>query len=144
MGFFCAIFRVMKKLFIKYKDMILYVFFGCCTTVINFATYYAFTRFLGIDEFVSNAIAWVLAVLFAFFTNKLWVFNSKSWAFRVALREFSAFVAARLLSLLLDMGVLWLGITVLHINDLIVKVFSNVLVILLNYIASKFYIFKKT
>lgn len=133
----------MKKLFIKYKDIILYVFFGGCTTVINFAAYYAFTRFLDINEFLSNAIAWGLAVLFAFYSNKLWVFDSKSWVIHTALREFAAFVTARLLSLLLDMAILWLGITMLHVNDLIVKVFSNVLVILLNYIASKFYIFKK-
>ena len=133
----------MKKLYFKYKDMILYILFGGCTTVINFAAYYAFTRLLGMNEFLSNAFAWVLAVLFAFFANKLWVFDSKSWDRNIVLREFTAFLAARLLSLLLDMGILWLGISVLHVNDLIVKVFSNVLVILLNYVASKFLIFKK-
>ena len=84
-----------------------------------------------------------MSVLFAFVTNKIWVFDSRSREGKVLLFEISSFFAARLLSLGIDMAVLWLGTSVLHINDGIVKIVANVIVIIVNYIASKLFIFRK-
>ncbi len=133
----------MKALFVKYKEIILYVFFGGCTTLVNLGVYFLLTRCFFVNEFVSNAIAWLLSVLFAFVTNKIWVFDSRSREGKVLLFEISSFFAARLLSLGIDMAVLWLGTSVLHINDGIVKIVANVIVIIVNYIASKLFIFRK-
>ena len=133
----------MKELFRKYREIILYVFFGGCTTLVNIVVYYAMTRFLGVGEYASNVTAWILSVLFAYVTNKIWVFESRSREAKVLLREMVSFFGCRLLSLGLDMGVLWLGIEILRMNDMLVKILSNILVIIVNYIASKFFIFKK-
>lgn len=133
----------MKELFRKYREIILYVFFGGCTTLVNIVVYYAMTRFLGVGEYASNVTAWILSVLFAYVTNKIWVFESRSRKAKVLLREMGSFFGCRLLSLVLDMGVLWLGIEILRMNDMLVKILSNILVIIVNYIASKFFIFKK-
>ena len=127
----------------KNKELILYVVFGGLTTLVNILLYYLCTRLMGINEYAANSVAWTVSVLFAFVTNKIWVFESRSMAMRVLLRELLSFVAARLLSLLLDMGILYLGIDVLHMDDLVVKIVSNILVILFNYIASRFFIFKR-
>ena len=133
----------MRELFRKYREIILYVFFGGCTTLVNIVVYYAMTRFLGVGEYASNVTAWILSVLFAYVTNKIWVFESRSREAKVLLREMGSFFGCRLLSLVLDMGVLWLGIEILRMNDMLVKILSNILVIIVNYIASKFFIFKK-
>ena len=132
------------NLFKKYKQQILYLFFGGCTTIINIGAYYCFTRFLGMNEYAANIIAIILAVLIAYITNKLWVFDSKSFSPKILFPEMLAFFGCRALSMLLDMGILWLGMDMLGINDIVVKVFSNVVVIIVNYVASKFLIFKKT
>ena len=104
----------MRELFRKYREIILYVFFGGCTTLVNIVVYYAMTRFLGVGEYASNVTAWILSVLFAYVTNKIWVFESRSREAKVLLREMGSFFGCRLLSLGLDMGVLWLGIEILH------------------------------
>ncbi len=121
----------------------MYVFFGGCTTLVNYASYYVFTRFLGWDVMLSNAAAWILSVLFAYVTNKIWVFESRSFKAGVLARELASFVGCRLFSGAVDMGVVWLGVTVLSINDMIVKIISNIIVIILNYFASKLWIFRK-
>jgi len=91
----------------------------------------------------SVIIAWLLAVVFAFFTNKLWVFKSKSFAPDVLKHEIPTFFGARLLTGLLDLGIMYLAVDVLHGNGTVWKLISNILVIILNYVASKLIIFKK-
>ena len=94
-------------------------------------------------EMGSNVWAWVLSVLFAYVTNKLWVFENRDFGARHLAREFGSFVAARLFSGALDMGIMWLFVTRLACPDLVVKIASNVVVIVLNYLFSKLWIFKK-
>ncbi len=132
-----------KQLYAKYRGMILYVFFGGCATVVNMAAYYISYNMLGIANVPSTIIAWVAAVIFAFFSNKLWVFESKSWAKDVVLHEAWSFFAARIATGLLDVGVMYLAVDVMGWNSTLWKLISNVIVIILNYIASKFFIFKK-
>ncbi len=131
------------ELYRKYKETILYLVFGGLTTLINIVTYWLLTKPLGIDFMVSNAIAWVVSVLFAFVTNKLFVFESKGLNAALVVKELVLFVGARLFSGALDMGIMYLFIDILHFNDLLIKVLSNVIVIIVNYVLSKLIIFKK-
>ena len=132
-----------KALVVKYQDMILYVFFGALATLVNTASYYLCYNIIGISNVPSVIIAWLLAVVFAFFTNKLWVFKSKSFAPDVLKHEIPTFFGARLLTGLLDLGIMYLAVDVLHGNGTVWKLISNILVIILNYVASKLIIFKK-
>lgn len=132
-----------KALILKYQDMILYVFFGALATLVNTASYYLCYNIIGMSNVPSVIIAWLLAVVFAFFTNKLWVFKSKSFAPDVLKHEIPTFFGARLLTGLLDLGIMYLAVDVLHGNGTVWKLISNILVIILNYVASKLIIFKK-
>ena len=118
----------------KYKEMILYLIFGGLTTLINILVYELFSKAFDVQYLVSNGIAWVIAVLFAFVTNRLYVFESRS---RVS------FIGARLFTGLLDMLLMYIFIDLVHWNDTLVKIGANVVVIVLNYIFSKLWIFRK-
>lgn len=132
-----------KQLWIKYKEVINYLMFGVLTTLVNYVSYIIFTRVFSVDMFVSNLVAWFLSVVFAFITNKLIVFESKEFTPKVIVKEGVSFMIARVFSLLLDMLILYLMADLLGMNDLIVKIISNVIVIIVNYVLSKFLIFKK-
>lgn len=146
---FVNIFRKFKILnpliaiYDKYKEGILYLFFGALTTLVNIIVYTLLAKFFKVDYMVSNVIAWVLAVLFAYITNKTYVFESCTSTKKELIKEIAFFFIARILSLILDMIVMYIGISVLHINDVIIKIVSNVLVIIANYFMSKLIIFKK-
>ncbi len=135
----------MKQLINKLinKETITYIIFGVLTTVVNYAVYYLFYRFTSIDPIVYNVVAWIAAVVFAFVTNKLFVFESKSFAPEVLLSEFVTFIGARLLSLLFETGFLALTVKVFLMNELVAKVIAAVFVVIFNYFASKFLIFRK-
>ena len=133
----------MKALFEKYRGLILYAVFGVLTTAINIAVYALCYRVLHLPNVPSNVIAWILAVLFAFVTNKLYVFESKSLARGTVARELASFVGARLATGLLDLAVMFVGVDLLHGPDLVIKVGSNVIVIILNYVFSKLIVFRK-
>ncbi len=132
-----------KKQFQKYRDVILYLFFGGCTTVLNIAVYYLCYNIAGIPNVPSTCIAWILSVLFAYLTNKVYVFQSKSFKKEVLLREGLQFFGCRLLTGILDVAIMFVAVDLLHWNGLVWKVISNILVIILNYVASKLLIFKK-
>lgn len=146
-----------KALFVKYKELITYVIFGVATTVVNFVFFKLFNVLLGEEYYlISNSIAWVLSVIFAYITNKLWVFESKSWKMGVLLKEIPAFFAARVFSFLLEEAGLWLFVDMLHFDrhtitllgitiggKMIAKIILAVIVVILNYIFSKWIIFRK-
>lgn len=138
----CKSLYKIKEYYYKYKEMVNYIIFGVLTTLINYISYVLCTRVFDIDILISNLIAWIISVLFAFVTNKLIVFESKNISIKVIAKEFFAFMVARIFSLALDMGILYVMSDILKINDLIVKIISNVIVIIVNYIISKFIIFK--
>jgi|GEM_PF-117466 len=125
-----------------HREKLMYLIFGGLTTVVNYAVYFACTRALAQTELAANVVAWIAAVLFAFVTNKLWVFESKAKGGAAVLRELGAFAAARVLSLLLEMGILFVFVTMWKLWDLPVKLGANVLVVVMNYFASKWFIFK--
>lgn len=147
----------MKKLLIKYKELITYIIFGVLTTAVNFVTFWLMNLVLGEKLYLlNNVIAWVVSVIFAYVTNKLWVFESKSWKLKVIGKEIPEFVGARLFSLAVEEGGLFLFVNVMHFDrfsfkllgfeitgTLIAKVILAVIVVILNYIFSKLVIFKK-
>lgn len=133
----------MKELFFKYKEQILYIFFGGCTTVTNLVTYAVCTRILHINDYIAILISWILAVLFAYITNKIWVFESKTTNFKEFVRELVSFFAARIATLGMEYVVMFIGVELFKINDMIVKIFVQFLVVVANYILSKLFIFKK-
>lgn len=132
--------KIVKKLCIQYKEVLLYLIFGVLTTLVNIVTYALSTKIFHIDWQVSNVIAWVLSVLFAYITNRKYVFESKD---SNVIREMISFVIFRLVSFVLDMGFMYLFIDMMHVNDMISKIIVQVIVIVLNYVFSKLFIFKK-
>ena len=133
----------MKKLWKKYKEIVLYLIFGGGTTLVNIVVYYACAHLLQQNTVISTGIAWLLSVLFAYVTNKIWVFESKTHTMSEVLREVISFFSCRLLTGLLDIAIMFVCVDVLKWNDLIVKILSNVIVIVLNYVASKLIIFAR-
>lgn len=142
----------------QFKELVKYLIFGVLTTVVSILSFKLFDVILGERLYlVSNVLSWILAVAFAFVTNKLWVFRSKNTEKKVIFRELFSFVSARIVSLLIEEGGLWLLIEVFSLNEmapfkvfsfsvngnLIAKIIMQVVVVILNYIFSKFFIFKK-
>ena len=128
--------------FNKYREALLYLFFGGCTTLVNIVAFYIVRKF-GVSTNITNIIAWFLSVVFAFITNKLFVFESKNTSFKDSFKECFSFFLFRVISLVFDMGIMYLLIDLLNINEMVSKVFSNIFVVIINYVFSKLFIFKK-
>ncbi|OAB43034.1 teichoic acid glycosylation protein [Paenibacillus glacialis] len=126
------------------KEVISYIIFGVLTTVINLIVYVILTKASGMDYRIATTIAWIVSIVFAFITNKKFVFGNVNNGFSVMIRELMLFVAFRALSFVLDIIVLVVLIELLQFNDLISKGITNVLVVIFNYVASKMYIFKSS
>ncbi len=134
---------MLKNIFTKYREILLYLFFGGMTTLVNYISYALFTDIFHINYLISNALAWLLSVLFAYITNKIYVFESKTTGFSEILKELSAFICCRIFSGVIDMAVMYIGVNLLSLNDKIIKIAANVIVVILNYVFSKLFIFKK-
>jgi putative flippase GtrA len=124
------------------RETISYLFFGVVTTIVNYIVYYGL-RFFNVHYLAANTIAWVAAVTTAYVTNKLWVFQSKSWESSVVLREIALFAGARIVSLGIETVIMVLTVELLHFDDRIMKIVAQVIVVIVNYIFSKLIIFKK-
>ena len=135
---------MIKNLWLRYKELFFYAVFGVGATVINIVSYSVLANAFGKKYFlIANIIAWILVFIFAFITNKLFVFESKSWEAQIAMKEFVGFLSARLATGILDTVLMWLFVSVISLDDTLSKIIINILVIIINYIASKFFIFKK-
>ena len=135
---------MIKNLWLRYKELFFYAVFGVGATVINIVSYSVLANAFGKKYFlIANIIAWILAFIFAFITNKLFVFESKSWEAQIAMKEFVGFLSARLATGILDTVLMWLFVSIISLDDTLSKIIINILVIIINYIASKFFIFKK-
>ena len=133
-----------RSLYQKYQDVIPYLFFGVCTTLVNIAVYWVMAYPLSCNTIVSTVVAWVISVLFAYITNRKWVFHSSASGVKEISKEIWSFFACRLATGFVDLGCMWIFVDVLKLNDVIIKVLANILVIILNYVASKLFIFRKT
>jgi len=130
------------RLFCTYEALT-YIFFGALTTFINWASYLVIKQWLGRTTAFANAAAWVIAVLFAYVVNKRYVFKSRQANFGGLVREFVLFIAARLLSFFFDQAFMIVTVDYLAFPDALAKILSNIIVLILNFIASKIVIFRR-
>lgn len=131
------------KLYQRYRSFVLYVFFGVCTTIINIAAYTLCARVFDLGTVPANVVAWILAVTAAYITNKIWVFESKAWTTKTVIYEIMTFAACRIATGVMDLVIMYVSVDLLGCNDIIMKVISNALVIILNFVFSKLVIFKR-
>ena len=144
-----------KKIFTKHREVIMYLIFGVLTTLVSWGSYALFESFLGklftnalALASVANVLSWIAAVLFAYITNKIWVFNSKSFKKEILLKEITSFVGSRIATGVLEWAgvplLMWIGFdqSVFGIEGMLAKVIISVVVVILNYILSKIFVFK--
>lgn len=137
--------ETIKNLYKKYKEIINYLIFGVLTTAVSLGTYYLLVYTIldannKIELQIANIISWIICVTFAYITNKLYVFAPSN---KNITREIIEFYSARLASLFIDMGIMFLFVSTLGFNDKIVKLFTQIIIIIINYIVSKAIVFKK-
>lgn len=127
----------------KYWDVLIYLVFGVLTTVVNYLVYVPCYHSLGMSATVSNVLAWIVAVAFAYVTNKPFVFHSHDWSMKTVGPELSKFVSCRVASGVLETGILLVCVDLMGWNGVIWKLVTSVLVVILNYIGSKLLVFTK-
>lgn len=136
--------KTIKGLYLNYKEVVNYLVFGGLTTIVNFVAYCIFAKLFGIDEVLSSGIAWVCGVIFAYVTNKIFVFDSKTETKKELLKECASFFLARVVSgITCDVGTFALMVKVFNINDIVSKIVTQVMVVIVNYLFSKFVVFRK-
>ena len=136
--------NILVELYYKYKEIFDYLFFGGLVTIVNFISYYISANIIGVDKIVSNLIAFIISVIFAYVVNKEYVFETKWEGIQNVFKEFSSFVISRIgTGLLCDILIFAFMINILNINDVISKIFTQILVVILNYIIGKWFVFKQ-
>ena len=133
----------MTSLFLKYREICLYLFFGVLTTAVNVAVYFVMFELLMLPNVVSSIAAQVAAILFAYITNKIWVFRSRGWRLRTLIFEIVSFFGCRMASAAFDVLFMWVTVDLLSWWPLWMKIIANAVVVILNYVASKYLIFRK-
>lgn len=134
----------MKKLYKKYAEIINYLIVGCLTTVVSLGVYYALVYTvlnpkIPIYLQIANIISWIIAVTFAYFTNHKFVFKSQ----KITLKEVVSFYLSRVSTLIVDMSMMFILVTLCSFNDKFIKIIVQFIMIILNYLFSKFFVFKK-
>ena len=135
--------KKIRSLLKQYWDILSYLFFGILTTIVNFLVYFPLYNWLHWPAVLCNFLAWVVAVAFAFVTNKPFVFKSNDWSLHTLVPELSKFVGCRIGSGLIETGMIWLCVDILAFNGNIIKVLVSVIVVVLNYVGSKWLVFNK-
>ena len=135
--------NMIRALIKKHYDILVYLVFGVLTTAVNYIVYLPCYNLLHLSASVSNVIAWAVAVAFAYLTNKPFVFRSLDWSVRTVVPELTKFVGSRILSGALETGIIFVTVDCLLWDGNIMKLVTSVLVVVLNYFASKFLVFKK-
>lgn len=130
-------------LFYKYKEVLLYLFFGVLTTIVSFVSFYFSSEIFKIHYLISNVISWIFAVGFAYVTNRIWVFESKTKGIKSILKEMLTFVNCRLLSGVIEMITLFILVDIFIVGSMYAKIFTQIIVVILNYVFSKLIIFKE-
>lgn len=131
----------MLKILFKYKQFLLYALFGGLTFVVSVVSYGFFCTLLTFNELISNLLSWILAVSFAFFTNRIWVFQSPTNTSTEFFQQLLKFFSGRLATLGVEEIILLLFVTIMHLPNMLVKIAAQIIVIILNYILSKKVIF---
>ena len=132
----------LKALYEKYKDLVPYVIFGVLTTAVNYVSYWLFAHPLGCGTVFSTAAAWVLSVLFAYVTNRRWVFIFHPKGVYAFFVQLGGFCLGRLLTLGIEEMMLYFCIEVYHLPNMLIKMLAQIIVIALNYVFSKLIVFR--
>lgn len=132
-----------KKMYVKYEEAIIYLVFGVLTTVVNIVAFYLLDTVLDVQYLIANLVSIIVSILFAFFTNKKYVFKSKSENFQSWMKEFVLFCSFRVLSGVFDMLSMWILVDFLTLDTNIAKIATQFIVVVLNYFFSKFFVFKR-
>lgn len=135
--------KKIRTLIEKYYDILSYLFFGVLTTVVNYIIYLPCYNMFDLSASVSNVIAWIFAVAFAYLTNKPFVFKSHDWSVKTVVPELTKFVGSRIASGALETVIIFISVDLLLWNGNIMKLVISVLVVILNYVASKLLVFRK-
>lgn len=135
--------RKFNLVYKKNKEVLLYLFFGGLTFIVSIGTYAVFNVGLSINELIANVMSWIFAVLFAFLTNRIWVFQAPTNTIQEFIKQMVSFFGGRLVTLAVEEVILFVFITILGFGSMLVKVAAQIIVIVLNYIISKFYVFKE-
>ena len=149
-------FSVFERFYIKNKSVLLYLFFGGLTTLVSILTFWLAELFIRSDFNVSifgsmysakvvlsNAISWICAVLFAFFTNRIWVFNSPTDSWTGFFKQMAAFFGGRFVTFLLETVILVVFVSILNFNEMLMKIIAQLVVLVSNYVISKLIVFRK-
>lgn len=132
-----------RVIFEKYRDILAYLFFGTLTTLVNYLVYFPLYNWMRLPATASNVIAWVFAVACAYLTNKPFVFKSHDWSMKTVMPELTKFIGCRIGSGILETAIIWLTVDKLLWNGNLMKIFISVIVVILNYIGSKWLVFVK-
>lgn len=132
-----------KLMIKKYREIIMYVFIGICTTLVNLITYTVMYKLLGFSINISNITSIAVAIIFAYFTNKIFVFDSKDNTFKTLFSEGIKFISARLFTMLIEVYGVYLLVVINGEDEFLGKIKVQVIILVLNYVMSKFIVFKK-
>ncbi len=134
--------RIFNGIYMKYKETLLYLFFGGLTTVVSILLFALFNVSFQINALIANILSWIISVAFAFFTNRIWVFSAPTYTISEFITQMVNFYGGRVVTLFIEEGILFVFITYLGFNTMIVKIVAQIIVIILNYIISKLWVFK--
>lgn len=134
--------RIFEPFYRKNKEMLLYLFFGFLSFVMSISTYALFNKVFNINELLANIFSWIITVMFAFFTNRIWVFDSPTKSIAEFMKQMSSFYWGRIITLVIEEIILFVFITLLGMSSMLIKVIAQVVVIVLNYVISKLFVFK--
>ena len=135
--------RKIIDLYKKYAEIVNYLIVGGMTTLVSIVVYALFTKLFHVNYMISNVISWIVAVIFAYVTNKIFVFKSKCENRKAIFVEIYQFFKYRFFSLIIDILLMYLLVEIFNINDMISKIIVQVIIIILNYVFSKIFVFKK-
>lgn len=132
---------MIRKIYEQYREVISYLFFGGLTFIVSMVSYAVFLKLLHDNALIANVFSWIFAVLFAYITNRIWVFQSENHGLPMIIKEMVSFFGGRIVTLIMEEVVLWIGISLFGMNAIAIKVIAQVLVVIGNYFISKFFVF---
>ena len=135
--------RIFEPFYKRNKSVLMYLFFGALTTFLSIFVFFVFRTCLHFNEHTANVISWICAVTFAFFTNRTWVFDGRTSSVREFFVQARDFYGGRIFTLLVDEIIILIFITILRFNENLIKISAQVVVLVLNYVISKVFVFKK-
>ena len=137
-----GILKPLYPIYHQHKEILLYLFFGGLTFIVSIGSYAFFEISIKLEPLIANIFSWILAVLFAYITNRIWVFENTARNFADICKEISLFFGGRIVTLVMEEFILYAGIEILSVNSIVVKVIGQIIVIVSNYFISKVLVFR--